>query len=52
MLTIRRGEIIARDRKVLARPGSGRYLEGVPQEVRPQVRRGQSPGLVLQARAR
>jgi dihydroorotase len=52
LLTIRRGEIIARDRKVLAAPGSGRYLEGVPQEVRPQPRRSQSPGLDLQVRPR
>jgi dihydroorotase (multifunctional complex type) len=50
VLTIRRGEIIARDRKVLARPGSGRYLEGVPQEVRPPAAGGQSPGLLLRAR--
>jgi dihydroorotase len=50
VLTIRRGEIIARDRKILASPGSGRYLEGVPQEVRPVVHRGQSPGLLLRAR--
>lgn len=33
VLTLRRGEVIARDGEVLARPGSGRYLEGVPQEV-------------------
>jgi dihydroorotase len=50
LLTIRRGEIIARDREVQARPGSGRYLEGVPQEVRPEPRRDQSPGLHLQVR--
>jgi len=50
VLTIRRGEIIARDRKVLASPGSGRYLEGVPQEVRPAVSPGASPGLGLEAR--
>jgi dihydroorotase len=50
VLTIRRGEIIARDRKILARPGSGRYLEGVPQEVRSVMHRGQSPGLLLRER--
>jgi dihydroorotase len=50
LLTIRRGEIIARDRMVTARPGSGRYLEGVPQEVRPGPHVGPSPGLRLQAR--
>jgi dihydroorotase-like cyclic amidohydrolase len=50
LLTIRRGEIIARDRRVLARPGSGRYLEGVPQEVRHQPHRSHSPGLALQQR--
>jgi dihydroorotase len=50
LLTIRRGEIIARDRAVTASPGSGRYLEGVPQEVRPGPHVGPSPGLRLQAR--
>jgi dihydroorotase len=50
VLTIRRGEIIARDRKVLARPGSGRYLEGVPQDVCLQPHRSHSPGLALQKR--
>ncbi len=31
ILTMRRGEIIAKDGRVTARPGSGRYVEGVPQ---------------------
>lgn len=50
VLTLRRGEIIARDGAVLAKPGSGRYLEGVPQDVRDWTPSAHSPGLALTGR--
>src|ERR1700730_2603797 len=31
VLTMRRGEVIAKDGKVVGRPGTGRYISGVPQ---------------------
>ena len=30
-MTMLRGEVIAKDRKVLAQPGYGQYIAGVPQ---------------------
>jgi len=50
VLTLRRGEVIARDGSVLGRPGSGRFLEGVPQEVCDASAVGPSPGLELTKR--
>jgi dihydropyrimidinase len=46
VLTMRRGEVIARDGKILAAPGSGRYIAGVPQAFDTVVP-GRSPGLAL-----
>jgi dihydroorotase len=46
VLTIRRGEVIARDGKVVGRRGSGRYLRGVAQEAVP-VEGFRSPGLAF-----
>jgi dihydroorotase len=46
VLTMRRGTVIARDGKVVGRPGSGRYLPGVPQEPVP-IEGYRSPGLAF-----
>jgi dihydroorotase-like cyclic amidohydrolase len=48
--TVRRGEIICRDGKVVGQPGTGRYLAGVAQEPAP-VNDYWSPGLAWRPRS-
>jgi dihydroorotase len=50
-LTMLRGTIIAKDGKPVGKPGFGRYVEGVPQEVIPVPGGDGSPGLSLRPRA-
>ncbi|HTE62755.1 MAG TPA: dihydroorotase family protein [Solirubrobacteraceae bacterium] len=51
VLTMLRGQVIARDGKVTGKPGYGRYIEGAPQELAGTARVA-SPGLSLRAKGR